>query len=278
MNLVSEGRGSTLTEMIMRIFPIAVLGLVACGGSTPEPAPLPSGAARPAPTTGTEVIEQMHDAYAGRWYRTLTFVQTTKFADGRVETWHEALALPGKLRIDVAPVSQGKMTLFRNDSIYSFDKGELVRSGPFVHPLLVLGFDVYADPPAETAEKLRALGIDLDVMHVDSWQGRPAYVVGAAAGDTLTHQFWIDAERLVFTRLVERRPPAQNAATQAPTRIDTRFNDYKPLGGGWIAPEVVFIVNGEERLREEYADMRADVELPESLFEPVYAPPGWVEE
>ena len=261
----------------MRTLLVAVLLVAACGGSTPEPAPLPSGAARAAPTTGTELIERMHDAYTGRWYRTLTFVQTTRFADGRVETWHEALELPGKLRIDVAPISQGKMSLFRNDSLYTFENGELVRSGAFVHPLLVLGFDVYADPPVETMAKLRAMGLDLDAMHRDTWQGRPSYVVGAAAGDTLTPQFWIDAERLVFTRLIERRPPAQNAATQAPTRIETQFNDYRPLGGGWISPEVVFIVNGEERLREEYADMRADVELPAELFEPVYAPPAWVD-
>jgi outer membrane lipoprotein-sorting protein len=261
----------------MRLPALALLFLAACGGSTPEPAPLPSGAARRAPTTGTELIERMHEAYASRWYRTLTFVQTTKFADGRVETWHEALAFPGNLRIDVAPISQGKMSLFRNDSLYTFENGEPVRSGAFVHPLLVLGFDVYADPPAETIDKLRAMGLDLAVMHMDSWQGRPSYVVGAAAGDTLTPQFWIDAERLVFTRLIERRQPAQNAATQAPTRIETQFNDYRPLGGGWIAPEVVFIVNGEERLREEYADMRADVDLPAGLFEPVYAPPAWVQ-
>ncbi|HEU4799479.1 MAG TPA: hypothetical protein VFS94_02490 [Gemmatimonadales bacterium] len=262
----------------MRISLIAILLLAACGGSTPEPAPLPGGAMRPAPTTGTELIERMHEAYAGRWYRTLTFVQTTKFADGRVETWHEALTVPGKLRIDVAPIAQGKMSLFRNDSLYTFDGGNLVRSGAFVHPLMVLGFDVYADPPAETVEKLRAMGLDLEVMHTDTWQGRPSYVVGAAAGDTLTPQFWIDTERLVFTRLIERRQPAQNAATQTSSRIETQFNDYRPLGGGWIAPEVVFIVNGEERLREEYADMRADVELPDSLFLPAYSEPGWVED
>ena len=71
----------------------SALALAACGGNTPEPAPLPSGAARPAPTTPTEVIERMHDAYAGRWYRTLTFVQTSRFADGRVERTTEGADL-----------------------------------------------------------------------------------------------------------------------------------------------------------------------------------------
>jgi len=42
-----------------------------------------------APRTGEELIRAMHQRYAGRWYRTLTFVQTTTFPDGRVQTWYE---------------------------------------------------------------------------------------------------------------------------------------------------------------------------------------------
>jgi len=34
------------------------------------------------------------------------------------------------------------------------------------------------------AEELKKLGIDLSVFHEDTWQGRPAYVVGAKAGDS----------------------------------------------------------------------------------------------
>jgi len=33
--------------------------------------------AQSVPKTGAEVFQRMHDAYAGKWYRTLTFVQKT---------------------------------------------------------------------------------------------------------------------------------------------------------------------------------------------------------
>jgi hypothetical protein len=265
----------------MRLFvpAVAALALAACGGSSPAPAPLPAGHASPAPTSRIALLRRMHDTYAGRWYRTLTFVQTTKFPDGHNETWYEAAELPGKLRIDVAPLDSGKMSLFRNDSLYSFSHGASTRAGPFVHPLLLLGFDIYAAPPDTIAAKLRALGLDLDKLHMATWDGRPAWVVGAAEGDTVTPQFWVDAERLVFVRLIQQRPPPPSDTSATPVRIESRFNGYRQLGGGWIAPEVVFLVNGKEQLREEYHDMRADPVLPADLFSPDgYRKPGWVDD
>src|SRR4051812_15021211 len=44
-----------------------------------------------APKNGEELIAMMHDRYAGKWYRTLTFTQKTTLPDGKVETWYEAL-------------------------------------------------------------------------------------------------------------------------------------------------------------------------------------------
>lgn len=260
------------------LLPTVLLGILACGGHGPAAAPLPAGREAVAPTSGLALLQRMHDAYRGRWYRTLTFVQTTSFPDGHQEIWYEAAQLPGKLRIDIAPIDSGKMSLFRNDSIYSFDHDTLVRSGALVHPLLVLGFDVYASSPDTTAAKLKALGLDLSQIHQASWQGRPAWVVGAAEGDSLTPQFWVDAERLVFVRLIERRPPPPDKPDAPARRLETQFNRYRQLGGGWIAPEVVFLVDGQERLKEEYHDMKADVTLPAELFSPDgYRKPGWVE-
>jgi hypothetical protein len=132
-------------------------------------------------------------------------------ADGKVETWYEAAELPGKLRIDIAPLEGKNTLLFRNDSLYEFKGGKLAESRPMVHPLMVLGFDVYAQPVDVTVRQLRSLGFDLGKLHESTWQGRPAYVVGAAAGDTVTRQFWIDKERLYFVRMVE---PGKQAVGQ----------------------------------------------------------------
>ena len=56
---------------------------------------------------GKALVRAMHDRYAGSWYKTLTFVQTTvninPDGSSKSETWYEAMACPGKLRIDVLP-------------------------------------------------------------------------------------------------------------------------------------------------------------------------------
>ena len=76
------------------------------------------------PKDGIELLQQMHDRYAGRWYRTMSFVQKTSYPDGRVETWYEAAEVPGKLRIDISPVDSGNTIIFRNDSVYQFQHRE----------------------------------------------------------------------------------------------------------------------------------------------------------
>ncbi|MGH7532866.1 MAG: hypothetical protein ACREL4_06215 [Gemmatimonadales bacterium] len=222
----------------------------------------PAPGHRPAPpTTGRELLAAMHDRYAGRWYHTLSFVQTTTLADGRKETWYEAAAIPGRLRIDFGADTARTTLLFAGDSIYQFHNGAPAGSQPFVHPLMVLGFDVYAQPVERTVAQLTALGFDLGPVHTDTWQGRPVYVVGAPAGDTLGRQIWVDRERLLFVRMIEpsRRDPAVHVVTE--------FNDYRPLGQGWIAAEVRATMNGKVVQFEQYHDIKADPSLPADLWD-----------
>ncbi|HWB41279.1 MAG TPA: hypothetical protein VG500_08480 [Gemmatimonadales bacterium] len=233
-------------------------------------APAPLLAVDP-PKDGAELIGLMRERYAGKWYRTLTFVQKTTLGDGKVETWYEAAELPGKLRIDIAPLEGKNTLLFRNDSIYDFKNGKLVKADPMIHPLMVLGFDVYAQPVETTVRQLETLGFDLTRLHQSTWQGRPAYVVGAVAGDTVTRQFWIDKERLYFVRMVEpgKKDPA--------VRVETQFNKYIPMGQGWLETEVRFLVNGETRMLEEYTQPKAGVTLDPAIFDASrWVPPGWV--
>ncbi len=247
-----------------------MLALLLLSLATSSPAVSPDPAA---PADGEALVRAMYDKYKGKWYRTLTFVQTTTdLRKNTKETWYEAARIPGILRIDIDPVDSGKTILFRNDSIYQFQGGALKASAAFVHPLMVLGFDVYADSPERTLERLKGIGFDLSKLREDSWQGRPVYVVGAAKGDTTTRQFWIDRERLVFVRLLE---PSRSGNG---TMVETQFNKYQPLGKGWISVEVRFNVNTQPVTMEEYADVKGDPPLPDELFDPSkYDRPGWVE-
>lgn len=213
-----------------------------------------------------ELIAAMQKKYGKTWYKTATFVQETTNVqpDGssKVETWYEAMSVPGSLRIDFTPVSAGNGILFTDDKIYVFKDGKVENTRPFEHPLLILGFDVYRAPATDVIAKLQALRFDLSQFREDTWQGRSVYVVGAKAGDLHSTQFWIDQENLYFVRMIR---PGGKDGTQTQ---ETQFNKYEKLGGGWMAPEVIFMIDGKTVTTEKYSDMRADVKLDPKLFDP----------
>ena len=212
-------------------------------------------------SSGEAVVRAMHDRYAGKWYRTITFTQrtTVRLASGSeiVQTWYEAALLPGRLRIDTDLKSKSG-TLFAHDSVFTFTNGRLAHADTGVNELLLLGFDVYAQPANRTISALRRRGFDLDEIHEGTWQGKPVYIIGAARGDTTSRQFWVDRDRMLFVRLIERTRQG---------RSDFRFNQYVESGGGWVAVEVVQMVNGRRVLLEEYSDVRTNVSLSEALFD-----------
>src|SRR6266550_2812905 len=94
-----------------------------------SPAPAPP-AARPNPvlSSGDALVRAMHDRYAGKWYRTMSFTQKTTLglASGGelVQTWYEAGMMPGRLRIDTDLKSKSGQ-LFARDSVYVFTNGRL---------------------------------------------------------------------------------------------------------------------------------------------------------
>ena len=217
--------------------------------------------------SGDEVLAAMKKRYEGKWYKTLTFEQkTTNYKpDGTSEahTWYEAFTMPGKLRIDITPLEKGDGVIFADGRIYPFRDGKLGNARDFVHPLLVLGFDVYGQPVEKTVEQLKGLGIDLSVVHEEPWQGNTAIVVGAKQGDLTTPQFWIDKKNLVFTRLF------QTAGKDKKSVQETQFNAYqKAKGGGWVSAEVKFFVDGKIATMEEYTNIQTNKNLSPDLWNP----------
>jgi hypothetical protein len=217
--------------------------------------------------TTEQLVKAMHDRYVNKWYSTLTFVQkTTQYlpdSTTKIATWYEAFSFPGTMRIDIDSMGYGGMILSK-DSLYAYREGNLATTRPFVHPLLLLGFDVYFLPVQEAITKLRGLHIDLTNLREDVWQGRPAFVVGAKQGDLHSAQFWIDKERLYFVRLLE---PAGKDRSQM---RETQFNKYERLDKGWLSVEVIFKVDGKVVTTEEYSEPRANPRLNPRLFDPQY--------
>lgn len=223
-----------------------------------------TGSAVAQPATPRAVLEAMKAAGANR-EETLTFVQTTirHRPNGAVDTttWYEA-AVPGKLRIDFAPVEQGNGVLYADGRQYVFQNGQLVGNEPDVNPLQVLLMDLFSFPLDRSVHLLDSLGYDLSVMHPASWQGRPVYVVGAAAGDTTRAQFWVDQERLVSVRILQ--PVGPNGQFM----LDAQVPGWERIGGVWHENHLLLYVNGRMFQEEHYRNIRTGIALDPALFDP----------
>ncbi|MTI88165.1 MAG: hypothetical protein FH748_09370 [Balneolaceae bacterium] len=224
-------------------------------------------------TTGVDVIKAMHQKYQDTWYEYLTFEQkTTFYGPGekiqRTQAWYEAMHIPGSLAIKFDEKGSNNGILFNNNVQYGYANGQMIQESARVHELLVLGFDVYGQPVDSTLEQLEAVGYDLAKMYEDEWQGREVYVVGVNLPDNRKPQFWIDKERLYFVRSI--------TAGRQNTVQEVQFNKYERLGGGWIAPEVIFLVNGQRGLLEEYSKITIPDTLDADIFNPkTFAATTW---
>jgi outer membrane lipoprotein-sorting protein len=216
--------------------------------------------------SGDALLRAMHDRYQSTWYQTVTFTQksTTYKPDGTnsSETWYEAALLPGKLRIDIGPASDGKGYVLADGTATVFENNKVVRSRPLVNMLLVLGFDVYRQDPETTAKIVKGEGFDPSKIHEETWDGHPSYVVGAEKGDLKSKQFWVQKETMLFVRVIE-------PARADPSKLDDiRFENYKTLAGAWIAEQVEVYSEDKKVFSEEYSDIQANVKLDPAMFDP----------
>lgn len=208
------------------------------------------------PKDGTELISMMHNEYKGKWYTTLTFEQKSIFyKDGKVdheETWYEAMRMPTGLIIKVGSIEGGTGFIFKNDSQFVYRDNALASKTRRVHDLLVLGFSVYVDDPSETIRKLEESGFDLSRCSREQGEEGDSYVVGEEG----KARFWVSADKMLFTKM-----------TKLNGRIEVQFNNYQPLGKGWIATEVVFLRGGQIVMKEEYSDISIERAVPDAVLE-----------
>ncbi len=275
------GEGGSGAVVAVDVASRAVIGRFAVGtapdGLAFQPASEEAAATQAPPADGREVLQRMHDRYAGQWFRTLTFVQRTTHSrpDGTeaVETWYESARAPDRLRIDVGDPAEGNGVLSTPDSMYVVRGGALVRSVASGNELIPFVMGVYTQPVEATVRQLAPARFDWAQVRRDTWRGRPALVVGArSAADSTSPQFWVDEERLVLVRIVLAPPGAPAGAVQ-----DIRFDGYVPLDRSWLATRIDILVGGRTAMREEYTRYEADPVLPDALFDPTRwrAAPHW---
>lgn len=215
--------------------------------------------------SGKDVILAMHQMYEGKWYKNVTFEQeTTFYGPGeevqQTQVWYEAIKIPGRLAIKFEDINGDNGIIFNAGVQFGFADGEKIQEKEQVLDLLVLGFDVYGQSPDTTFQQLEMAGYDLDLWYEDEWAGRAAYVVGTDQPSPVSPQFWIDKERLYFVRNITTG--RQN------TLQEVQLNKFEKLDGGWIASEVIFYVNGQKGLLEEYSNIETHETLSDDLFNP----------
>lgn len=216
--------------------------------------------------SGSGVVKAMHDLYAGKFLRTMSFLQNntayTSTGQEQHSQWYEHLEVPGKLRIAFLPATQRSGLVQVGDKVASFDNGIRVDFRPSVNPVLLLTADVYAAPVPTIMRGLDSLNVDTEVIRTDEWQGRPVYVIGAKAGDSTSNQMWIDADKLLLLRFIQR-----GKSGDRPMVSDIRVGSYKDIQGYQIPTEFLVIRNGRPVWREQYANVRINEELPAGTFD-----------
>ncbi len=223
-----------------------------------------------AQVTGTDVLTRMHDRYAGKWFKTLTFTQKTTLA-GRnggpptEQTWYESLQFTapvgGWLRIDQGDISLGNGTMYTADSSWRVRGGKPGAGNGNGNQFIPLIENVYLQPVAVTIKQLEPQHIDLSHVADVTWEGRPAWAVGAtSASDTTSSQFWIDKKDLTLARMILLLRP------NAPP-YDIHLDQLVETGGGWLATKVTMYSNGIAQQTEEYSGWKTNVALDPKLFD-----------
>jgi hypothetical protein len=236
----------------------------------PSPSTSPPATRRPGSgitvTSGSGLIKAMHDRYAGKYLKTMSFLQNntryTTTGQEQKSQWYEHMEIPGKLRIAFLPASQRSGMVQVDDRVASFDNGIRVDFRPSVNPLLLLTADVYVAPVASVMRALDSLDVDEEIIRSDVWEGKPVYVVGATAGDSTSNQLWVDKDNLRLVRFIQR-----NRAGGRTIVSDTRVEGYKEIQGFDVPTTFLVIRNGRPFWREQYTDVRVNEEFPPGTFD-----------
>lgn len=225
--------------------PTLILSLLALFATACHTASKPEHAS--AMDDGRELLAAMHARYAGRWYRNLRVTQEVIFHDQDgaprpQQTWVETISLPGRVRSVIGDEASGNMELYVDGGFHVIRDGRVVQQAQRPHPVLHLGYDVYCQPPDETAVLLEQAGFDLGQVYSTTWTGLDVYVVGAPEGDDTTPQFWVDAEHLLCRRIITR--------SRRGGPVDIQFTDYARFAGVWLCTELKFYMDGRLFIHE----------------------------
>ncbi len=214
------------------------------------------------PPGSIEILKKMHERYAGKWYKTFSFNQTTEMYHNdslkRSETWYENIKFPGDFRIDFGNPDSGNAVIFKNDSSYLFRKSQKASVRPDSNDLLFLLGGLYFYPFDEVTTKMKSFGYDLDKFHEDVWKGMQVYVIGAEKNEDSLNQIWIEKENFSPVRMLKY---------ENNTKEEALFENHVKLDGGFTETLVYFYINDKLIQVEKYHDLKGNIEIDPKIFD-----------
>lgn len=215
------------------------------------------------PPGSREVLKKMHDRFAGKWYKTFSFNQTTEIYRNdslkRSETWYEHIKFPGDFRIDFGNPDSGNAVIYKNDSSYFFRNGKRAGARSDENDLLFLLGGMYFYPFEEVTAKMNSYGYDLDKFHEDTWEGTGVYVIGAVRGEDSVNQLWIEKENFSPVRMIKY---------ENNNKEEAYFENHVKLDGGYTETLVHFFINSKLVQVEKYHDLKGNIDIDPSIFDP----------
>lgn len=201
---------------------------------------------------GTDVIKAMHKKYYQGPCRSYTFSQkNTHYRNDSVtghSTWHEAVEFPDKFRIHFGDKADKNYVIFKNDSVFNYKRGNLVKMRPDSNTLLLLLGGMYYRDIEDVLTRIKKAGYNLDILSSQGWNGEEVYVLGAREKVLDVNQLWISKKTLRVLRIIEKPGPAET--------IDMRFESHQDWCGGYVETKVSFRRNGKLEQTEEYYDIK----------------------
>jgi len=215
--------------------------------------------------SGSDVIHLMKDSYNNSYLKNFTFSQyITEYKNDTVinkTIWHEAYSCPNKLVIKIDSFNSGNGYIFNQDTFFIMKNNMVDKKHRDIHDLLLLGFDIYAQPFQTSFEKLTEKGYDLSKVCETKINGREAYCIGVNNITDKENNFYIDKENLCFIKMVSYTHSRYNEAI---------FADYKIVKGKYIATKVLFYNKSQLIMSEEYFNMDFPEFLDSRIFNAEY--------
>ena len=185
------------------------LGASACRGGIPAASAGVPARANSVPRNGLEVVGAVRRAHPSRELRSLAFtIAAVRYSDddsSRVRARAHAL-LPGRMRIGELPASRRTGDVRDRQGFARFVRGRRVTTTRTVDLATLLVYDLFAQSIDSTVAWLDTARVRVGLLRVDELDGRRTLVVGAAAGDSTTTQFWVDADAWRIVRVIQPDP------------------------------------------------------------------------